>query len=65
MMQTLRYLHVFLTSMIYSVAVLAATKSEPYVAFSTVASLFKNQSVGVVLTKCNTAVTDVCYNIVE
>ena len=44
--------------MICSVAVLAATNSEPYVAVSTVACLFENQSVGVVLTKCNTAMTD-------
>ena len=58
MMRTPRYLSVFLRSMICSVAVLAATKSEPYVAVSTVACLFENQSVGVVLTKCNTAVTD-------
>ena len=43
--------------MICSVAVLAATNSEPYVAVSKVAYLFENQSVGV-LTKCNTAVTD-------
>ena len=53
-----RYLIVFLRSMICSVAVLAATNSEPYVAVSTVACLFENQSVGVVLTKCNTAVTN-------
>ena len=44
--------------MICSVAVLAATNSEPYVAMSRVACLFKNQCVEVVLTKCNTAVTD-------
>ena len=44
--------------MICSVAILAATNSEPYVAVSTVAGLFENQSVGVVLTKCNTAVTN-------
>ena len=44
--------------MICSVAVLAATNSEPYVAVFTVAYLFEDQSVGVVLTKCNTAVTD-------
>ena len=43
--------------MICSVAVLVATNSEPYVAVSKVACVFENQSVGVVLTKCNTAVT--------
>ena len=58
MMGTPGYLSVFLRSMICSVAVLAATNSEPYVGASTVACLFENQSVGVVLTKCNTAVTD-------
>ena len=56
--RTHRYLSVFLRSMTCSVAVLAATNSEPYVAVSTVACLFENQSVGVVLTKCSTAVTD-------
>ena len=39
MMGTPRYLSVFLRSMICSVAVLAATNSEPYVAVSTVACL--------------------------
>ena len=58
MMGTPRYLSVFLRSMICSVAVLAATNSEPYVAVSTVACHFKNQCIGVVLTKCNTVVTD-------
>ena len=58
MMGTNRYLSLFLRSIICSVAVLAATNSEPYVAVSTVACLFENQSVGVVLTKHNTAVTD-------
>ena len=57
-MGTPRYHSVFLTSMICSFAVFATTNSEPYVAVSTVACLFENQSVGVVLTKCNTAVTD-------
>ena len=51
------YLIVFLRSIICSVAILAATNSEPYVAVCTVACLFENQSVRVVLTKCNTAVT--------
>ena len=51
--------------MICSVTVLAATNSEPDVAVTTVACLFENQSVRVVLTKCNTAVTDSCYNIME
>ena len=58
MMGTPRCLSVFLRSAICSVAVLAATNSEPYVAVTTVACLFKTQSVGVVLTKCNTAVTN-------
>ena len=53
-----RYLSVFLRSTICSVAVLVATNSEPYVAVSTMACLFKSQSVGVVLTKCSTDVTD-------
>ena len=44
--------------MIYSVAVLAAISSEPYVAVSTVACLFEYQSIGVVLIKCNTSVMD-------
>ena len=58
MMGTPNYLSVFLRSIFCSVAVSAATNSEPYVVISTVACLFKNQSVGVVLTKCSTAVTD-------
>ena len=57
-MGTPRYPSVFLRSMICSVAVLAASNSEPYVAVFTVACLFEDQSVGVVLTKSNTAVTD-------
>ena len=57
MMGTPRYLSMFLRSMICSVAVLAATTSEPNVAVSTAACLFKYQSIGVVLMKCNTAVT--------
>ena len=47
MMGTPKCLCVFLRSMISSVAVLAATISEPYVAVSTVACLFENQSVRV------------------
>ena len=46
MMETPRYLSVFLRSMICSVAALADTNSQPYVAVSTVACLFENQSVG-------------------
>ena len=49
MMGTPRYLSVFLRSIICSVAVLAATNSEQYVAVSTVACLLENQNVGVVL----------------
>ena len=44
--------------MICSVPVLAATNSEPSVSASTVTCLFKYQSIGMVLMKCNTAVTD-------
>ena len=58
MMGTPIYLSVSMRSMICSVAVLAATNSEPYVAVSTVACLFEYQSIGVVLMKCNAAVTD-------
>ena len=46
-----RYLKVCLMSMICSVAVLAATNSEPYVAVSTVACFLEYQSTGVLLTK--------------
>ena len=58
MMGTPRYLSVFLRSITCSGPVLAATNSEPYVAVFTVACHVENQSVGVVLTKCNTALTD-------
>ena len=58
MMGTPRYLIVFLRSMIFSVSVLAATNSEPYVTVSAVACLFEYPSAGVVLMKCNTALTD-------
>ena len=58
MMGTRRYHNVFLRFIICSVAVLAATNSEPYVAVSTVACLFENQSIGVVLTQCNMALTN-------
>ena len=46
-----RCLKVCLMSMICSVAVLAATDSEPYVAVSTVACFLEYQSTGVLLTK--------------
>ena len=46
-----RYLKVCLKSMICSVAVLAATNSEPYVAVSTVACFLEYESTGVLLTK--------------
>ena len=42
-----RYVRVCLMSMICSVAVLAATNSEPYVAVSTVACFLEYQSTGV------------------
>ena len=58
MMVTPKYLSVFLRSMILLCCIFAATNSEPYVAVSTVACHLKNQSVGLVLTKCNTPVTD-------
>ena len=51
MMGTPGYLSVFLRSMIWSVTVLTHRNSEPYGAVSTVACLFENQSVGVVVTK--------------
>ena len=43
--------------MICSVAALAATNFEQYVAASTVACLFEYLSIGVVLMKCNATVT--------
>ena len=46
-----RYLKVCLMSMICSVAVLAGTNYEPYVAVSTVAFFLEYQSTGVLLTK--------------
>ena len=58
MIDTPRHLSVFLRSIICSVAVLAPTNSEPYVTVSKVDCLFDYQSIGVVLTKCSTAVTD-------
>ena len=45
-------------SMICSVAVLAAINSEPYVAVSTLACFFENQSTGVLLTKWRHPVKD-------
>ena len=53
-----RYLKVCLMSMICSVAVLAATNSEPYVAVSTVACFLEYQSTGVLLTKWRHPVKD-------
>ena len=53
-----RYLNVCLMSMICSVAVLAATDSEPYVAVSTVACFLEYQSTGVLLTKWRHPVKD-------
>ena len=52
-----RYLKVYLMSMICSVAVLAATNSEPYVAVSTVACFLEYQSTGVLLTTLQTRST--------
>ena len=53
-----RYLKICLMSMICSVAVLAATNSEPYVAVSTVACFLEYQSTGVLLTKWRRPVKD-------
>ena len=53
-----RYFKVCLMSMIYSVAVLAATNSEPYVAASTVACFLEYQQPGVLLTKWRHPVKD-------
>ena len=57
-MGTPRYLRVYLMSMICSVAALAATNSDPYVAVSTVACFLEYQSVGVWLQKWRHAVRD-------
>ena len=56
LMGTPRYLSVYLISMICSVAVLAATNSDPYDAVSTVACFLEYQSVGVWLQKWRHAV---------
>ena len=53
-----RYLKVCLMSMTCSVAVLAATNSEPYVAVSTVACFLEYQSTGVLLPKWSHPVKD-------
>ena len=53
-----RYLKVCLMSMICSVAVLAATNYEPYVAVSSVAGFLGYQSTGVSLTKWRHPVKD-------
>ena len=58
LMGTPRYLRVYLISMICSVAVLAPTNSDPYVAGSTVACFLEYQSVGVWLQKWRHAVSD-------
>ena len=57
-MGTPKYLRVYLRTMIYSVAVLAATNSEPYVAVSTVACFLEYHAVGVWLQKWRHAVSD-------
>ena len=54
LMGTPRYLSLYLISMICSVAVLAATNSDPYVAVSTVACFLEYQSVGVLIAKMET-----------
>ena len=58
MIGTPKYLRVYLKSMICSVAVLAATNSDPYVAVSTVGCFLEYQSVGVWLQKWRHAVSD-------
>ena len=58
MIGTLRYLSVILRFMICSVAAVAPINSDLYVGVSTVACHFEYQLIGVVLMKCNTAVTD-------
>ena len=57
-MGTPRYFKVYLRSIICSVAVLAVTNSEPYVAVSTVACFLEYQSVGVWLQNWRHAVRD-------
>ena len=47
LMGTPKYLRVYLWSIICSVAIMAATNSEPYVAVSTVACFLEYHSVGV------------------
>ena len=47
LMGTPKYLRVYLKSIICSVAVLAATNSDPYVAITTVSCFLEYQSVGV------------------
>ena len=58
LMGTPRYIRVHLMSIICSVAVLAATNSDPYVPISTVACFLEYQSVGVWLQKWRHAVSD-------
>ena len=53
-----KYLKVCLKSIICSVAVLEATKSDPYVGVSTVACLFEYESMGLWFTKCKQPVKD-------
>ena len=57
-MGTRRYLKVYLRSIICSVAVLAATNSEPYVPVSAVACFLEYESVGIWLQKWRLAVRD-------
>jgi hypothetical protein len=64
MSETPRYLNAVRFPMICSVAVLAETNSEPYVAVSTVLCFLEYQSKGVFLfTKCNLPVTDLPVSI--
>ena len=57
LMGTPQYLRMYLKSIICSVAVLAATISDPYVAISTVACFLEHQSVGFWLQKWRHAVS--------
>ncbi len=62
--ETPRYLNAArFPTMICSVAVLAETNSEPYVAVSTVLYFLEYQSKGVLLTKCRIPVTDLPVSI--
>ena len=58
MILTPKYLSIVLIPIIYSSQICTTTNSELYVAASEVAYWFENQSIGVLLRKCFTPVTD-------